>query len=164
MSAISLLVDAEHRFECLRAQAEAHGLASRIDALARAREADGMEPADAWLDAAESTGLIEAWSSRLIDAAEPLLALGIEKIQLAPARSAMPRLRKNPPSALFTHDAAPLDALVPALTALVERLAADPDREASMLITGLGGTGGCAAGECLPEDAPPGPLFTNGSR
>jgi hypothetical protein len=24
---------------------------------------------------------------------------------------------------------------------------------------GLGGTGGCAAGECLPEDAAPGPLF-----
>lgn len=149
---------------CARAEAEARGSMSKFDALVRAREEDGLDMLDAELDAAASLGLVGEFESRLADAAEPLAAAGIEAVHVEDARAGMPTLRRETPEARFRHDPAPLEVMCENLARLVAWLCEDEERTVAMLAVGLGGTGGCATGECLPEDAPPGPLFDRVAR
>ena len=149
---------------CHRAEAEARGLTQRLDALARIREDDGLDALDAELDAAASLGLVAELASRLVASAEPLESCGLDTLVLEDAHAGMPTLRRDPPLARFQHDPAPFAVIAENLSQLVPRLVEDEERSVAMLAVGLGGTGGCATGECLPEDAPPGPLFERTAR
>lgn len=161
---MQLEFEPDFRLQLLRAQAEARGLSGRLQALARAREADGLDALEAETDAAESLGLATELCDALLAAAEPLCALGVERLLLDDAHVGMPTLRREGAVAQFIHAPAPVGPLGRALDELCAAFALDPERGVATLAVGLGGTGGCATGECLPEDAPPGPLFERARR
>ena len=146
--------------ECAQAEAEARGLSQRLEALAAERAAFDLDDLDARLDAAQSLGLLDALSSGLLEAATALESAGLGLLEVDDAHAGMPTLRRvDETTVRFTHDVAPATVLAASLGKLAGVLAEDPERTAVSLAVGLGGTGGCATGECLPEDAPPGPLF-----
>ncbi|MFM2152262.1 MAG: hypothetical protein RL199_697 [Pseudomonadota bacterium] len=147
-------------FDLVQLEAEARGLARRLSELAAERALLDMDDLDARVDAAHSLGLVNALSDRLLETAAVLESGGVEVVELDDAHAGMPTLRRlDEATVQFTHDAAPLGTLAASFAKLAEALAADPERTVVSLAVGLGGTGGCATGECLPEDAPAGPLF-----
>lgn len=149
---------------CHRAEADARGITARFDTLVRAREEDGLDTLDAELDAADALGLSNALFARLEAVAAPLGLHELERVIVGAAQAGMPTLRRDTPDARFTHDAAPIESLAANLAVLVDRLCADEELHVAVLPVGLGGTGGCSTGECLPEDAPAGPLFAPRAR
>jgi hypothetical protein len=152
-------------FDLVQVEAEARGLARRLSELAAERALLDMDDLDARVDAAHSLGLVNALHDRLLETAAMLEPAGVEVVELDDAHAGMPTLRRlDEMSVRFTHDAAPLGTLAASLAKLSEGLVSEPDRMVVSLAVGLGGTGGCATGECLPEDAPAGPLFERTAR
>jgi len=146
-------------------EAEVRGVWGRLEALSSERVAFDMDELDARVDAAETLGLAEELRQRLAQAVAPLEGQGAELLEVEDAHAGMPSLRRLTPATLrFSHDAATIGTLAASLGKLAGLLEADPDRTVATLAVGLGGTGGCASGECLPEDAPPGPLFERAAR
>lgn len=154
-----LEIQPDFRLQLLRAEAEARGLLGRLGSVAAAREADGLDAAEAEAEAADSLGLADEVDEALQAAAEPLETLGVERLILDDAHAGMPTLRRDETFAHFAHDPATATQLARTLALLAGQLARDPDRTVATLAVGLGGSGGCSGGDCLPEDAPAGPLF-----
>jgi hypothetical protein len=151
--------------DAAQSEAEARGLSRRFEDLAAERASFDLDDLDARLDAAQTLGLVDALNSGLLGPAAALEATGLDVLEVDDAHAGMPTLRRvDETTARFTHDVAPAATLAASLGKLVELLAEDPERTAASLAVGLGGTGGCATGECLPEDAPPGPLFERTAR
>lgn len=156
-------VDAEFLSSCARAEAAARGSLARYENAVQMRVGDGLDELDAEVDAAEALG----FADDLRDALEavlgelPTLELDppVASIRVRDARAEMPAFRRDDSRATLTLPAGTSGELGGIVTQLLERLAEDPAKTAVTVAIGLGGTGGCATGECLPEDAPPGPLF-----
>lgn len=143
----------------LRDLAASRGLEARLNALVAAREEDGLDSFEALLDAAESLELVSDLEERFADVLAPLEALEIERVGVSDSHADMPTLRRWETLARVwvpVQDAAQLAGRLVAL------LNEDPDRRVVTLPVGLGGFGGCACGEELPEDEPVGPLFARG--
>ena len=148
--------------DSMRAEAEARGLSTRLQLLADRRQDDDLAAEEALTLAAEELGLAEAFQIALAEAAWPLTQREedrTEELVVDDAHGGMPMLRLDGATARFVHDPAPAQQLAVSLERLVRCLTEEPTRTTASLDVGLGGSGGCAAGECLPEDAPAGPLF-----
>lgn len=148
--------------EILRDMATSRGLLSRWTSLVHAREDDGLDLADAQLDAGDALGFMSDLDAALQEALEPLLVVLDERpklVRVGNARGTMPKLAVEDRTAHLLLIASSFQDAVLLTRQLAERLAAEPERTAVTVVAGLGGTGGCAAGDCLPEDAAPGPLF-----
>jgi hypothetical protein len=152
-------VDREFRLELCRHEAEARGVLGRVRSLASAREADGLDPLDAELDACDQLGLGPALDDLLADLLAELTRLDVDAVAVTNAWSDVPTLRREGPSFRLQLAPSAFGALRGPTSTLVSSFTAEPERVSAVVVTGLGGNGGCAAGECLPEDAPPGPLF-----
>lgn len=150
--------DPEFRLELLRAEAEARGVLARLRDLADRREADGLERDDAELEGAEALGLGADLGHALADALEPVSA-EFARVHLRSAFTGMPTFKRHGTDASVTLPVAPFATAAALLARLAAAAANDPDRTAFWIPVGLGGSGGCACGNDLPEDAPPGPLF-----
>jgi hypothetical protein len=151
--------------EVAQLEAEARGLSRRLAELVAERVSFDMDDFEAGLDAVEALGLGEALKARLPESAAELDALGFSVLEVEDAHAGMPTLRRLDETSLrFSHDVAPVETLASSLGKLVARFAAEPERRVVSLAVGLGGTGGCATGECLPEDEPAGPLFERTGR
>jgi hypothetical protein len=143
----------------LRAEAECRGESDRLRRLTELREGRGLDALDAELDAAETMGLFGRWQEAIGEAAVSLEPLEVSQLVVDSAHGGMPTLRRDGAVARLAVDAAPVEEVAGLLSRLLERFVFDPETQVAQLDVGLGGTGGCATGECLPEDAPPGPLF-----
>lgn len=154
-------------------EAEARGELFRLLDLARAREADGLEPSDAELEAAQSLGLDLALNQVLEAAFEPVLSLGDLSEEQIPAwwehgecwvkvrdtRGNLPTLRRTPLGFNLWLPAAPIQTLAVLAAELVHHFVEKPERTVATVDAGPGGSGGCACGDELPEDSLAGPLF-----
>jgi hypothetical protein len=156
---MELLFEETFLTDLLTAHAEATGHAAQLRALAALREEDGLDGATAIADAAESLGQLEEIRELLLAALSPLAEWEIERIRLTDVYGGMPTFRREGARAEVAVAPAPVREVCVILERLVARVAEDPERTAVVLPIGLGGTGGCACGDELPEDAPPGPLF-----
>lgn len=143
----------------VEAEAQARGQGDRLRALAANRESDGLDSVEATVDAADSLGLVEEVRSLLAEQLDAVPELEAVPLRVDDLHGGMPTWRRTDEGALLQL---PMDNLAE-LRTTVERLfaliAADPERVSAVVPVGLGGTGGCACGDELPEDAPPGPLF-----
>ncbi len=145
--------------DSLRLEADSRGDARRLVELTALREEDGMDGVEAELEAAETLGLTSRLIERLSGVALALEAFELPLLTVDGSHGGMPTLRRDGDRFHFTTEPATADLLGDTLARLVERFAFDPETTVAQLVVGLGGTGGCAAGDCLPEDAPAGPLF-----
>jgi hypothetical protein len=145
--------------DLLRAEASARGVAGRLVQLAAAREQDGLDEDEALHDAAESLGLVSDVRDALTSAIEPLAEYEVASVLLGSAHGTMPTLRRTDHQAWLSVEPGALGELTPVCDAIVAKMLADPELTAVTLPLGLGGSGGCACGDELPEDQPPGPLF-----
>lgn len=148
--------------EMLRDQAAARGELPRWLALVAAREDDGLDLADAQLDAGQAMGLLADLDAALEQALEPLsgvLEVAPQVVQVRDERANMPTLHALDGRLLLALAPASLEDITSLARRLAERMAAQPELAVVTVPAGLGGTGGCAAGDCLPEDAAAGPLF-----
>jgi hypothetical protein len=145
--------------EVVTAEALRRALDGRLKAMAAYREADGIDATSAVLDAAESLGLAEAVRTEVLDALGPLAELEIEHLVVRDSHGGMPECRRDEDSAQISVAPGPVADVCGVLAELRRHVEAQPDRMTVQLPVGLGGTGGCACGEDLPEDAAPGPLF-----
>jgi len=150
--------------ELVRAEASCRGHEARLDQLVVRRLEDDLPPDDALATAAEELGLDAALREALERALAPLSEpvddeSAVERVRIDLARGEMPRLEREVDTAAVWLEPAPVEAATRTAQELVTLLRSQPGRRAVVLPVGLGGSGGCAAGECLPEDAPPGPLF-----
>lgn len=148
--------------EVLRDIATSRGALSRWTSHVHAREDDGLDLADAQLDAGEALGYISDLDAALHESLEPLLAVLEDAptvVKVSTAQATMPTLSVQGRTVQLDLIASSLQDATQLTRQLAERMAADPERATVTVVAGLGGTGGCAAGECLPEDAAPGPLF-----
>lgn len=148
--------------EVLRDIATSRGTLSRWKSLVEAREDDGLDLADAQLDAGEALGFLSDLETALQEGLEPLLAVLDESprlVQVGNARATMPTLSVEGHTVQLDLIPSSLQDVALLTRQLAERMAAAPERATVTVVAGLGGTGGCAAGDCLPEDAAPGPLF-----
>jgi hypothetical protein len=162
---MALRVAPSFLLEVARVEAEARGLSRRLAALVEERVAFDMDGFEAGLDAVEALGLGAELAERLSEAAAGLDPLGVSVLEVDDAHAGMPTLRRAGETTLrFTHDVASFGTLATSLGKLVALFAVEPERTEVSLAVGLGGTGGCATGECLPEDAPAGPLFERVAR
>lgn len=153
-------VEPEFRLELCRREAAARGVAGRLRSLGAAREADGLDSLEAGLDACDQLGLAAALDALLEELLGELAVLEAEAVSVDNAWSDVPTLRRDGPEFRLQLTAAEFGALRGPTSTLVSSFTAEPERVAAVVVAGgLGGTGGCAAGECLPEDAPAGPLF-----
>lgn len=156
------------RLELSRIEADARGLLARLRRLADLREEDGLDSLDAELDAAESLGLFTEFDNVVLDAMQALAEAdpetAVEFVTVRGSRAAQPTLKRLPPQVELTLPPSDLRTLKSTLNVLVGAITDSPARTSSTLAVGLGGSGGCATGECLPEDAPAGPLFEQGAR
>lgn len=146
----------------LEDMAASRGLLARWTALVQAREDDGLDLADAQLDAGQALDFVSDLDAALQEGLEPLLAVLDESPEVARvgnARATMPRLSVEGRTVLLDLIPSSFQDVVLLTRQLAEKMAAAPDRTAVTVVAGLGGTGGCAAGDCLPEDAAVGPLF-----
>lgn len=170
---LQLQLDPAFLLDSAPIDAEARGDARRFRDLVRAREDDGLDPSDAELDAAETLGIADALTSAVADAFEPLLSIpddpdvtvpawwerGVCEVVVHDTRGNLPTLRRTPAGFVLWLPAGDAGTLSSLTEMLVAVFVDDPDRTVATVETGLGGTGGCACGEDLPEDAPVGPLF-----
>ena len=140
-------------------EAEARGSQARMRELAELREADGLTATEAVADAAESIGLASVIREHLVGPFASMEEPEIESLYFHDAHGGMPEWRRDGTAAEIALPSAPLGELSSLLERLRAEVDADPERVAAVLPVGLGGTGGCACGDELPEDAPPGPLF-----
>lgn len=148
--------------EVLRDLAEARGTLPRWVSLVQAREDDGLDLADAQLDAGQAMGLVADLEAAIEDALEPLadvLEVPATDVELRDERATMPTLTVEGATLRLGLAPASIEELGTVTRRLALRLAEEPERVTVTVAEGLGGTGGCAAGDCLPEDAAPGPLF-----
>jgi hypothetical protein len=156
---MDLQFEATFLSDLLTADAEATGHAPRLRSLASLREADGLEATEAIADAAESLGLLETIREQLLAVLSPLTEWEVERVRLVDVYGGMPTFRREGSRAEVSVAVAPVGEVCAIVERLVARVGEDPERTAVVLPVGLGGTGGCACGDELPEDAPPGPLF-----
>jgi hypothetical protein len=140
-------------------EAEARGLQSRLAELAALREDDGLTETEAAADAAESIGLTESIRDHLSAPFASLVDPPIDTITFVDAHGGMPEWRRDGTAAIVALTPATLHELGPVVERLRAAIDVDPERLSVALAVGLGGTGGCACGDELPEDAPAGPLF-----
>jgi hypothetical protein len=145
--------------DVLRAEAAARGSAGRLQSMAAAREQDGLDEADALADAAESIGLTEDIRQAFGEALDPLLEHEIESVEVSDVHGGMPTFRRLESSVRLQLAPAALGEMIGLLVSLIAEWQRDPERNVVSLAVGLGGSGGCACGDDLPEDAPAGPLF-----
>lgn len=148
--------------EVLRELAAARGALPRWLSLVASREDDGLDLADAQLDAGQAMGLVADLDSALEQALEPLsgvLEVEPEVVRVHDERASMPTLHVLDRSLKLALAPSTLEDVASLARRLAERLASQPDLAGVTVAAGLGGTGGCAAGDCLPEDAAAGPLF-----
>jgi hypothetical protein len=145
--------------EVVSAEAEARGLRGDLIALSANKEADGLDTIGALLDAADVLGLVAAVRTRLDEVVSPLAELEVIRVGLGDAHGGMPSCSRIDGLARLTVQPAPLDEMCAVLRDLCDKARNHPEHTNVILPIGLGGTGGCACGEDLPEDAPPGPLF-----
>lgn len=148
--------------EMLRELAAARGELPRWLSLVASREDDGLDLADAQLDAGQAMGLIDDVDTALEQALEPLsgvLEVEPQVVQVRDERATMPTLHALDGRLTLALAPASLDDVASLARRLAERMASQPALQVVTVPAGLGGTGGCAAGDCLPEDAAAGPLF-----
>lgn len=177
---VRLILELDPAFflDALAQEAEARGDSFRFRSLARAREEDGLDPSDAELEAAQSLGLDLALEGAIEEALEPLLNLpestdapvpawwegGSCEVVVRDTRGNLPTLRRTPLGFALWLPAVEAAGLGQLTSQLVQVFVDDPERTVATVETGLGGSGGCACGEDLPEDAPVGPLFAHPDR
>lgn len=159
---MQLQFDDTFLIEAARDLAEGRGQLGVFLELVHRREDDGLSPGDAVADACEQLGLLrelKAVFERSVDALNEGRDTPVGAVNVHSERALMPTL--SVVGGLATYRLAPgaLDEFSSVVELLTERLVANPDLQTVTIAAGLGGTGGCAAGECLPEDAAPGPLF-----
>jgi len=151
------------RLELCRIEAEARAMLPRLRRIASLREEDGLDSVEAELDAAEQLGLFKD-----LDAAvtEPLSVLDeleaespVETVHVRGSRAAQPTLKRQVPDVELTLPPSEFRTIRATIAVLAGAFVDSPERTAATHAIGLGGSGGCATGECLPEDAPAGPLF-----
>lgn len=151
------------RLELCRIEAEARALLPRLRRLASLREEDGLDSVEAELDAAEQLGLFRDLDASVAEPLAVLEALDVEQplgtVHVRGSRSAQPTLKRLVPDVELTLPPSEFRTLRATIAVLAGAFVDSPERTAATHAVGLGGSGGCATGECLPEDAPPGPLF-----
>jgi hypothetical protein len=141
------------------AEAAARGQSDRLRSLVSNREADGLDGLEAVIDAADSLGLVAEARAVVEDALDSVSDLPNQPVHVEDVHGGMPLWRRSDEGALLQLPMEPLTELKGVLEKLVSLLRDDPERVSAVVPVGLGGTGGCACGDELPEDAPPGPLF-----
>ena len=145
--------------EVVTAEAAARGSSSRLASLVALRESDGLDADEALVDAAESMGLLGELRDQFDDLLEPLVAHDVEHVTLSDVHGGMPTCTRSDRHAEIALLSGDMRELRPVLGQLVERAVSDAEHTTVVLSLGLGGTGGCACGDDLPEDEPVGPLF-----
>ena len=120
----------------VRAELEALGEASALDAHAARAQQDGLDPDEAELDAAEGLALRRGFSAALDGAAAPLWLAEVRE-----ARGLSERIERSGPSCVAWLRATP--GAAQRLARLVAVLVENP-RSATAELAGLGGTPGCA--------------------
>ena len=120
----------------VRAELEALGEAAALDAHAARAQQDGLDPAEAELDAAEGLALRRGFSAALDGAAAPLWLAEVRE-----ARGLSERIERSGPSCVAWLRATP--GAAQRLARLVAVLVENP-RSAAAELAGLGGTPGCA--------------------
>lgn len=144
-------------------EAEARGEGGRLRSLAYAREADGFDPSEAETLAGEALGLVAGLDDLLREAVAPLEQLA-EAADFAEARGEVPTLRQEEGLLRFRLPASAFAEVRSTANGLVTALGEDPERLVVTLMAGVGGTGGCACGDELPQDSVTGPLFAGRER
>ena len=123
------------------------------------REDDGLTEVEAVADAGESMGLLGEITDALVEALEPLSETELDDVQVVNAYGEMPSLRRREADFSLALPVGAQGELLAVVEPLVEQFRDDPERMVATVAVGLGGSGGCACGDDLPEDQPPGPLF-----
>jgi len=144
----------------ITAEAARRELSGRLAGLVALREADGLETQEAFVDSAESLGLLGEARAQLEELLTPLAELEVERVTLDDVHRGIPTSRREEGRAYLSVPVGTVEEMRNVLVQLVNRAVADPEHTTVVLPIGLGGTGGCACGDELPEDEPPGPLFT----
>lgn len=180
---LSLVFNRSYLLDTFPSEADARGELFRLMSLARAREADGLEPSDAELEAAQSLGLDLSLKQLLEEIFEPLLTIDFEAgagfdfdkslpiplwweggeclVKVKDTRGNLPTLRRTQQGFILWLPAAPFDELASLSTSLVRCFVEEPERAVATVELGLGGSGGCACGDELPEETLAGPLFSS---
>lgn len=154
-----LTFDPEFLSDTLRAEAAARGMGGKLQTLAAMREEDGLTEPEAVADAAESMGLMSEVEGNLSDALAFLAELECESVTIANSYGEMPSLRREAGEFRLALPPGAVGELLTVAQPLVALFHLDPERTVATVAVGLGGSGGCACGDELPEDQPPGPLF-----
>jgi hypothetical protein len=158
MTTMRLSFDPVFLSDLLRAEAAARGVGAKLQSLVARREDDGLTEVEAVADAAESLGLLEI-EDALVEALESLSELELEVVELTNNFGEQPSLRRREVEFRLALAPTALGEMLAVVQPLVEQFRLDPERMVATVAVGLGGSGGCACGDELPEDQPPGPLF-----